>query len=308
MNDREKEFQFDRGASTELEASPDLWYYEYFQGMSAFGLRIKDMLHTETTPYQQIAVYDTFLNGKLLVIDGLVMLSEKDEFVYHEMIAHTAMQTMPHAKSALVIGGGDGGTIRELAKYEQLEKIVLCEIDQRVVEVCKEHIPSVASAFSDKRVECVFDDGAQYVRDQKPGSLDLIIVDSTDPIGPGKVLFTEEFYTSCAIALSEKGVLTAQTETPLYHAAVVSTIYDALTSAFGNAYMYWACIHSYLGNYWTFAYASKDRHPINDHSPFGLEGMHCSYYNEGLHKAAFALPNFIRQTLPKGHPQRDGNI
>jgi len=306
MSDQER--VFDKTAGENLAWSPDLWFFEYFQGKAAYGLRVKRQLHREKSEFQDISVYDTYMHGRLLVIDGLVMLTEKDEFVYHEMIAHVPMQTLPEAKHAGVIGGGDGGTVRELAKYDRLEKITLCEIDRRVVEVSREYLPFVADSFSDPRVELKFEDGAKWVKQLDPGSMDLIIVDSTDPIGPGEVLFSEEFYKNAARALSEDGVLTAQTETPLYHGAVIKDIYRNLAAAFNNTFMYWACIPSYLGNLWTFCYASKSKHPTKDHSPAMLDKLGCRCYTEEMHRAAFAPPRFALECLPGGHPQRQGPI
>ncbi len=304
--DAHKETVFDKVAGEDLAWSPDLWFFEYFQGAAAYGLRVREPLHQEKSEYQNIAVYDTYMHDKLLVLDGLVMLTEKDEFIYHEMIAHVPMQTLAKAGRAAVIGGGDGGTVRELVKYPGLEKIVLCEIDQRVVDVCREHLPSVSSGLDDPRVELRFQDGAKWIKEQDSDSLDLIIVDSTDPIGPGRVLFTQEFYKDAARALGEGGVLTAQTETPMYHGSVITDIYLNLGKAFSNAFMYWASIPSYLGNIWTFCYASRKRHPLNDHSPRLVESLGCRYYTEHLHGPAFSPPRLALDCLPEGHPQRRG--
>lgn len=302
--DKDMEKIFDRGLDPELEWTPDLWFIEYFQGMVSYGLRIKETLCSEKSDYQNIAIYDTYKHGRMLTIDGLVMLTELDEFIYHEMIVHVPMQTLPEAKRAAVIGGGDGGTVRELLKYPELEKITLIEIDKRVVETCKEHLPSVASGLSDPRVEVLFEDGAQYVKKVEPESLDLLIIDSTDPIGPGQVLFTEEFYKNAAKALAGHGVLTAQTETPLYHGAIVNDIYTNLGRAFPETWMYWAAIPAYLGCIWTFSYVSKSKHPIEDQTPRHIDKLACNYYTPSLHRAAFSPPAMAIKNLPQGHPQR----
>lgn len=309
MNDNSSEEKsFDKCLGEDLAWTPDFWFFEYFQGTVAYGLRVIRVLLTEQTDYQNISVFDTYKHGRVLTLDGLVMLTEKEEFIYHEMIAHVPMQTLFEPKRAVVIGGGDGGTVRELARYPELEKIVLCEIDRRVVEVCRKYIPSVASGFDDPRVELYFDDGAKYIREVEPGSLDLIIIDSTDPIGPGQVLFTVEFYQNAARALNGNGVLIAQTETPLYHASVVADIYRNLGEAFEKNYMYWASIPTYMGNIWTFAYASRKKHPIKDLAPRPLGDFKFKYYSEQMHRAAFAPPAFALECLPQGHEQHKGII
>lgn len=303
---KDEERVFSKTLTEDLAWTPDLWFFEYFQGTVGFGLRIRETLHTERSTFQHIAVYDTYKHGRLLSLDGVVMLTEIDEYIYHEMIVHVPMQTLAGAKKAVVIGGGDGGTVRELAKYPELEKITLVEIDERVVEVCKEFMPGVSSGFSDPRVECRYEDGAKFIKQVELKSIDLLIVDSTDPIGPGKVLFTAEFYADAARAMADHGVLTAQTETPLYHAAVIREVYQNLGQVFNNAFMYWYAMPSYIGAYYTFAHASKTRHPINDHQPRRLEALGCRYYNQDLHRAAFSLPGLIRDALPDGHPQKTG--
>jgi spermidine synthase len=308
MDNKKLEWVFTPDLAEELEWTPELWFEERFQGMVRIGFRVKQELHQEKSPFQHLAVYDTYKHGRLLANDGVVMLSEIDEFIYHEMIVHVPMQTLPSAKNAVVIGGGDGGTVRELVKYPELEKITLVEIDERVVEVCKQFMPTVASGFGDPRVKCLYADGAKYIVDAAPGSIDLLIVDSTDPIGPGKVLFTADFYNACARALSPAGVLVAQTETPLYHAAVIREIYANLGAAFHNAFMYWYAFPSFIGSFYTFAYASQTRHPIKDHHPRRLDQFNLRYYNQGLHAACFALPGLIGNALPEGHVQRMGDL
>jgi spermidine synthase len=307
-NDKKLEWKFTPNLEDDLLWTPDLWFSERFQGMVSFGLRVKEALHTEQSPFQHIAVYDTYKHGRLLTLDGIVMLTELDEFIYHEMIVHVPMQTLPQARRAVVIGGGDGGTVRELVKYPELEEITLVEIDARVVAVCREHLPSVAAGFDDARVVCRFEDGAKFIKEAAEGSIDLLIVDSTDPLGPGKVLFSPAFYRDCARALSPQGVLTAQTETPVYHASVIRDIYTSLGQAFTNAFMYWYAFPSFIGSIYTFAYASMTRHPLRDHQPRGLERLALRYYHQHLHHAAFVLPQLAAYALPKGHPQSKGYL
>ena len=230
---------FDETELPELSGVADIWFTEKFQGAVKYSLRITDLIHEEKTQFQHLAIFDTPNHGRVLTLDGIVMFTERDEFIYHELITHVPMQTMPDAKNVLIIGGGDGGTIRELIKYPQLEKITLVEIDERVVETCKKYIPKLSSGFSDPRVECRFEDGAKYIKNVPPGSIDLLIIDSTDPVGPGKILFGEEFYQDSRKALSTNGVMTAQTETPFYHGEFIGELYAELADSFGNSWMYW---------------------------------------------------------------------
>ena len=309
MGDEKKlEWKFTPTLEEDLVWTPDLWFAERFQGTVSFGLRVKESLHTEQSPFQHIAVYDTYKHGRLLTLDGIVMLTELDEFIYHEMIAHVPMQTLTDARRAVVIGGGDGGTVRELVKYPELKEIVLVEIDERVVEVCKKYMPSVASGFSDPRVKCLYADGAKYIQEVAPGSIDLLIVDSTDPLGPGKVLFSPEFYRAGSRALAPHGVLTAQTETPVYHTGVIRDIYTGIGQAYKNAFMYWYVFPSYIGALYTFAYAANARHPLRDFQPRRLSELGLRYYHQHLHAAAFVLPGLVANALPAGHPQKQGSL
>ena len=299
-----KDLGFEQGPPPEFGSTPELWVHERFQGAISLGFRVRAQLHQEQSPYQQIAVYDTFLHGRMLALDGVIMLTERDEFIYHELLVHVPMFTLAQARRALVIGGGDGGAVRELCKHPGLEEITLVEIDQRVVEVSKQHLPALAAGFSDPRVKLVFMDGAQFVKESPAGAYDLIVVDSTDPIGPGKVLFSREFYRDAARALKPGGALSAQTESPLYHPEVIRGIYSNLAAAFNNPFMFWGVIPTYLGGLYTFAYASASRHPLRDFQPRGLAGMDLKYYNEQLHPAGFALPRIALDCLPEGLPQK----
>jgi len=286
----------------------DLWFRENFRGVVSFGLRVKELIHREQSKYQDIAVYDTYQHGRMMALDGMVMLTELDEPAYHEMIVHVPMQTLQNPRRALVIGGGDGGTVRELVRYPGLEEIIMVEIDEAVVNVAREHLPSLAAGLEDPRVQIIFDDGARFIKGLTPHSMDLVIVDSTDPVGPAAVLVGEEFYHDAARALAEDGVLTAQTESPLYHGPMVKDIFRNVGQAFANNFMYWAVVPAYPGSIWSFCYASTSRHPVNDFSFTRTEGDSFKYYTPQLHKAAFAPPALALKCLPQGHPQREENI
>ena len=193
----------------------ELWFTENYCPDARFSMRVERQVYSAKSRFQQIDVYDTPAFGRVLVLDGCLMLTEKDEFIYHEMIVHPAMAVKPDIKSVLVIGGGDGGCIRELCKYDSIEKIDLCEIDREVIKVCREFLPQTALRMDDIRAELHIADGLKFVRRQKE-AYDLIIVDSTDPFGPGEGLFTREFYGNCLSALTADGILINQHESPYY--------------------------------------------------------------------------------------------
>ena len=194
----------------------ELWFSEPHTKNVKMSIRVNKQLHSEQSEYQRIDVFESPEFGRFLTLDGLMMLTEKDEFIYHEMITHVAMASNPDVKNVLVIGAGDGGTVRELTRYKTIENIDMVEIDRRVVEVCREFLPQTAGQLNDPRVNIFYDDGLRFVRG-KESQYDLIIVDSTDPFGPGEGLFTSEFYGNCHNALTEKGILVNQHESPYYN-------------------------------------------------------------------------------------------
>ena len=193
----------------------ELWYSEHYSDNAKFSIKVDKQLHSEESKFQRIDFFESKEFGRFFTLDGLMMVTEKDEFIYHDMITHVAMATNPGIKKVLVIGAGDGGTVRELTRYNTIEKIDMVEIDERVVRLCEEYIPVTASKLTDKRVSLYFEDGIEFVRNTKE-KYDLIIVDSTDPIGPGEGLFTVEFYTNCYNLLSDEGILINQHESPYY--------------------------------------------------------------------------------------------
>jgi spermidine synthase len=262
-------------------------------------------VHSERSPYQAIEVFDSASHGRVLVLDGCVMLTERDEFVYHEMLAHVGAQALGDPRQAVVVGGGDGGIVRELLEYPQLE-VTQAEIDERVTRVSQEYFPAVAGRLTDPRVTLAFADGAQHLRDAQAASLDLVVVDSTDPIGPAEVLITEEFYRTVARSLKPGGALVAQTQSPFWHPESVERIYGALARVFPRVWMYWATCPSYLGFIWTFCFASAEADPLARALPADVHTtLGTSYYSAGVHRGAFALPPFLQRFLPEGHPQRE---
>ena len=278
----------------------ELWFTENYCPDARFSMRVERQVYSAKSRFQQIDVYDTPAFGRVLVLDGCLMLTEKDEFIYHEMIVHPAMAVKPDIKSVLVIGGGDGGCIRELCKYDSIEKIDLCEIDREVIKVCREFLPQTALRMDDIRAELHIADGLKFVRRQKE-AYDLIIVDSTDPFGPGEGLFTREFYGNCLSALTADGILINQHESPYYpeDALACQRAHRQLHAVFGKAFVYQAHIPTYPSGHWLFGFASKSgRNPrAFDGEGWDALGIKTRYYNTELHKGSFALPNYVKEML-----------
>jgi len=278
----------------------ELWYTEEYTENVRFSIKVKNLLYTGQSPYQKIDVFDSEEFGKFLTLDGLMMLTEKDEFIYHDMIVHVPMAVNPNIKRVLVIGGGDGGTVRELTRYETIESIHMVEIDKQVVDVCREYLPQTAGKLDDPRVELFFEDGLKFIRSHVD-EYDLIIVDSTDPFGPGEGLFTREFYGNCYKALKEDGIMVNQHESPYYTYYINSMkrAHKRIKEFFPIARVYQAHIPTYPSGYWLFGFASKKYDPIKDlkEEEWNKLGLKTKYYNTELHKGAFAIPNYVKELL-----------
>ena len=278
----------------------DLWYYEKNTKYVKIGIQVDKHLHSEQSDFQRIDVFYSKEFGRFLTLDGCLMLTEKDEFIYHEMIVHVPMAVHKNAKNVLVIGAGDGGALRELCRYKTIENIDVAEIDERVVEVCKEYLPKTAVGFYDPRVNMFYEDGLKYVRGFKK-HYDLIIVDSTDPFGPGEGLFTKEFYGNCYAALKDDGIMVNQHESPFYEedAIACERAHKRIVLSFALSRVYQAHIPTYPSGHWLFGFASKKYHPVKDLDPDywnGL-GLTTKYYNTNLHAGAFALPVYVEEIL-----------
>ena len=278
----------------------ELWYTEQHTEKVRFSIKVEKQLHSEQTEFQRIDILESKEFGRFFTLDGLMMVTEKDEFIYHDMIVHVPMATNPNIKSVLVIGAGDGGTIRELTKYNSIKKIDMVEIDKRVVEVCKEYLPQTACKFDDERVNLYFEDGLKFVR-SKEDEYDLIIVDSTDPFGPGEGLFTKEFYGNCYKALKEDGILVNQHESPYYekYAKAMQDAHEKIYGLFKIHRVYQAHIPTYPSGHWLFGFASKEYDPIKDLNAEAWNelGIETKYYNTDLHAGCFALPNYVKKLL-----------
>lgn len=281
----------------------ELWFTENHTDNVKFSIRVDIHIVSVKSDFQKIDVFDTPEFGRVLVIDDYIMLTEKDEFIYHEMIAHVPMAVNPNIKKVLVIGAGDGGTVRELTRYNSLEGIDMVEIDRKVVEICKEFIPKTASKLDDKRVNLYFEDGLKFVKTKK-NEYDLIIVDSTDPIGPGVELFTLEFYENCFDALVDDGILVNQHESPYYpkDAKTMQKIHKKIKSVFPIATVYQAHIPTYGSGHWLFGFASKKYNPVKDLNEelWNSLNLETNYYNTDLHKGSFYIPNYVKRMLEVG--------
>ena len=278
----------------------ELWYTDEHTRDVRFSMKVVEQIASRKSDVQQIDILDTQAYGRVLVLDGGLMITEKDEFIYHEMITHVPMAVHPRVKNVLVIGGGDGGTVRELVKYRDIESIDLVEADKDVVLLSKKFLPFTSCKLRDRRVSVWFEDGLRYVRGKK-AEYDLIIVDSSDPYGPAEGLFTREFYGTCFKALRDGGILINQHESPFYaaHQRSVRDAHRHIAVEFPLSTVYQCHIPSYPSGHWLFGFASKRYHPIKDldDARWNKLGIKTRYYNTDLHRGAFALPNYVKELL-----------
>lgn len=270
----------------------DLWIKEAQVENAVMTYKVKETLHTERTKYQDLAIVDTYEFGRMLLLDGIVQTTIKDEFVYHEMITHIPLFTHGQPKKVLVVGGGDGGSIREILKHKSVEKAVLCEIDNRVVELSKKYLPEISCCLDDPRAEVFIGDGIKYVLEHK-NEFDVIIVDSTDPFGAAEGLFSGSFYNSLYECLTEDGIFVAQTETPIYLPEVVKRVFKDIKNVFPITKIYMAAIPTYPGVYWSFTMGSKKYDPEKVNTD-NIPEIDTKYYHSKLHTASFVLPRYIK--------------
>jgi spermidine synthase len=256
---------------------------------------VKSTVYREKTKYQDLAILDTVEYGRMLALDGIIMTTEKDEFFYHEMITHVAMHTHARPEQVLVVGGGDGGTVREVLKHPTVSRVVLAEIDEGVVNAARKYLPTLAQGLSDPRVEIQITDAIVYVREH-PGEFDVVIVDSTDPIGPGVGLFTREFYQDVAKALKDGGIMVAQTESPVNNKDLIQKIHRNLQGVFPLIRLYLGPVPTYPSGLWSYTLCSKGPDPVA--VPDGkFLALETKYYTPEVHRSAFALPLFVKEWL-----------
>lgn len=278
----------------------EFWYSEKHTKNVKLSIRVDRQVFSAQSEFQRIDVFDSPEFGRFLTLDGYMMLTEKDEFIYHEMIIHVPMAVNPDAERILIIGAGDGGAVRELVRYTHVKSIDLVEIDPLVVDVCSRFLPQTACQFGDPRVSIHFEDGLKFIRKCK-NEYDLIIVDSTDPFGPGEGLFTKEFYGNCFKALKEDGIMVNQHESPFYDddAGAMKRAHKRIVESFPISRVYQAHIPTYPSGHWLFGFASKRYHPVADLNAdrWNALGLKTRYYNTNLHRGAFYLPNYVEELL-----------
>jgi len=274
----------------------DMWAYETLRKNYRQGVKVIKTLFSGKSEFQQVDVLETEDYGRILLNDGLFMLSEKDEFVYHDMISHVPLFVHPNPKRVLIIGGGDGGTAREVLRHKNIERVVMVEIDKMVVDACREFISQTSNSLTDKRLELRIEDGVQYVRESKE-FFDVILIDSTDPIGPAAPLFDQAFYQNAYNILSEDGIVVSQAETPWDPEDVQSYMLQNQRKVFPKLFLYIYANMMYPGGHWCLGFASKKYHPILDFdvNRVKISGLEFSYYNEEVHRGAFMLPTFIKK-------------
>ena len=264
--------------------------------------RVDRVVFEQKTEFQELVIFETPAFGRVLALDGVIQTTEGDEFIYHEMLAHVPIIAHGRARRVLIIGGGDGGALREVLRHQGIERAVMVEIDRTVVDLCREHMPGLSDgAFDDPRAELIITDGLEYVAETNE-RFDVIIVDSTDPIGPGEVLFTSEFYADCKRCLTDGGVLVTQNGVPIFQPDEVTTTHRRLSPIFADVGFYVTVVPTYVGGMMTLAWATDDA-SLRSQSVevlserFTAAGLTPRYYTPGVHVGAFQLPGYISSLL-----------
>lgn len=306
-NDSNHDSKVDYEASYKINRN--VWFTDK-DDSQALSLRYTgEVFFDERSPFQRVRVLDSIAYGKMLAIDNMVMCTERDEYHYHEMITHPAMQAFESvsgvtAKNVLVIGGGDGGTIREICKYPDLEKVTMVEIDEAVVRACKKYLPALAREFSNPKVNLIIADGIKFMTEVEANSFDVIIVDGSDPAGPAEGLFTKDFYSNCQKALRHNGILITQGESPMFHSETFIELNKCLKQVFSPSQIHTLLFYAptYPSGMWSLQMAINGQyHPVTDFNKNKAaefsKDKSLRYYNEELHTAAFALPTFVRAML-----------
>lgn len=278
----------------------ELWYSEFHTGNVKLSVRINRQLFSGESEFQRIDVFESEEFGRFVALDGEIVFSDKDEFIYDEMVTHVPMTVHPNVKNVLIIGGGDGGVARELIHYPQIESIDVVESDKMFVDVCAEMFPDIAQGLKDERVNIYYEDGLRFLRNKK-ARYDLIINDSTDPLGHTEGLFTKEFYGSCYKALRDDGIMVYQHGSPFYDEDEVECrkMHRKVFRSFPVSRVYQARIPTCPSGYWLFGFASKKYHPLEDFRPERFDNLNIEtwYYTTNLHRGAFMLPKYVEDLL-----------
>lgn len=280
------------------------WFDEALNVGLQLGLRIESILYREKTDLQDLVIYQTSDWGRVMALDGIIQVCERDEFIYHEMLTHVPMLAHGNAREICIIGGGDGGMLREALRHD-VDRVTMIEIDGAVVDLCKTYLPSISDgAFEDPRADLVIADGARFMA-ETDRRFDVIIVDSTDPIGPGEVLFSSAFYADCKARLNPGGVMTTQSGVVMIQGAELTTTVSRLGEHFADSHGYIAAIPTYSGGFMGFGWATDDvslRHcdAVTLARRYADANLKTKYYNPDLHIGAFALPTYIAKRVEAG--------
>ena len=278
----------------------EMWFSEMHTPNVKISIRIDRQLYSGQSDYQRIDVFDSPQLGRFVTLDGSIVFSQADEFVYNEMVTHVPMSVHPKVKKVLIIGGGDGGVAREYCRYPEIETIDVVEQDDMFVDVCKQFFPETAKGFEDERVNIYYEDGLKFLR-KKINEYDIIVNDSTDPFGHTEGLFTKEFYGNCYKALKDDGIMVYQHGSPFYDEDEIAcrNMHRKAYRSFPVSRVYQAHIPTCPSGYWLFGFASKKYHPLSDFKPerFNDRKMHTDYYTTNLHMGAFMLPKYVEDLL-----------
>ncbi len=279
--------------------NPSEWFTEIVPGAeSAFSLKIKQKLHEEQSEFQHLEIYETETFGNLMVIDDCTMVSTRDNFFYHEMMSHPALYAHPNPKRVWIIGGGDCGTLREVLKHDSVEQAIQIDIDERVTRLAEIYFPELCESNHDPRADLKFIDGIKWVKDAAPNSVDIIIIDSTDPVGPALGLFSEAFYRDCFNCLSENGMIVQQSESPLYNMKLIGEMRDAMKAS-GLEHLqtlfFPQCL--YPSGWWSATIASKTALTGFREGDSANKAFETVYYNIDIHKASLAQPEFFKKAF-----------
>lgn len=273
------------------------WYDETHEGESRFGLSTERVLFEGHSPFQKVTALETTSYGKALLIDDLFMTSDRDEYLYHEMLVHPAMCTAERIRRVLIIGGGDGGSAREVLSYPEVEKVVMVEIDEMVVEASRRFLPEIGkSAWNDPRLEIIIGDGIAYAQRRDLEPFDVILLDGSDPVGPATGLFTKEFHQNILSLLAPSGTYALQSESPFCQRSVFLDTVKVLREVFPIARPYFGCVPIYTSGAWSWTFASQSREPLMlDETRIRFQETRTRHYNADIHRGAFALPNSLRK-------------
>ncbi len=278
---------------------PSNWLEETYDDDVRLGFRVREILVDKQSKFQRVQIVDTYAMGKVLALDGLFMTSEKDEFFYHEMIVHPAMTTLANPQKVLVIGGGDGGTIREICRYPQVQSVTMVEIDGDVIDACKTHLPSLgADAWNDPRLDLRVADGIAYVAEAPEATFDLIILDGSDPVGPAEGLFGTTFYENVKRVLKPDGVFVLQSESPTLMPKLFTEVQTTLRQIFEQVTPYFGPVPLYGGSIWSWTIAGDEHTPLNIR-PERVELIQptAKLYTPELHRSALTTPGYVKALL-----------